>query len=186
MKGIRQGLQIRRRAEVRVDLVDVLRPVAMIRLAIRAVPRKVLYYWRDPDLWIISTNLVSSIMALPRAVRIKLRDGDGMTYGSKPHAMDIIQLVNHALPAAPAVDAIRRVARRGRRAIGAREPVRQELVDGLRAPFRRGQRGGGAHGTQEAEGGGEMHADGRCSTVLPWHWDTSQSGTRGSYKTEEG
>ena len=73
--------------------------------------------------------------------------------------MDVIQFINHTLPATPAIHPILCVARRRCRPVSACEPVREELVDRLCAPVRRGQRGGGAHGTQEVQGSGELHVD---------------------------
>jgi len=72
------------------------------------------------------------------------------THGGKAHPLDIIQLVDDALPAPPAVDLIACIAGRRRRPVGARKTVGEQLVDRLATPLRGGQRARGRSKTQES------------------------------------
>lgn len=79
------------------------------------------------------------------------------THRRESHSLDIVQPVDNPLIRPAAVNPIGGIARRTRRAVGAREPVRQHLVDGPGAPLRwcRRVRGERAEDGEEEDGGGE-------------------------------
>lgn len=103
VKRRRQALEVIRRAEVRIQLVEVLLPVPMVCGAVRRAPLDLASDGRDP-------------------------------HGVEPHALDVVEVVRDAGPAAATVGAIGGVARRARAAIGSREAVGEDLVDGPAAP----------------------------------------------------
>lgn len=115
----------------------------MVRLSISTVPREVFYHRGDPDLCPSTIHYTSC--------------KSGITYSGKSHALDIIQHVNHALPASPAINLISCYACRSRRAIRTCKPIRKELINRLTAPFRRSERSHCACGSKTHQCSRELH-----------------------------
>lgn len=138
MQRCRERNKVGRGPEGRVRRPDIPGPEAVVRGAVKRWELRV-------SVGVSALPATTCLHARPRGSSlhflpifrdaIDLFDNRRDPDGSEPHALDVVEFGDQASPGSSAVDRLRCITPRRGREVGPRKSVRDNLVDGLLAPF---------------------------------------------------